>query len=882
MEESSIKNRDHILKIYFQKVSSREILNGNIDWNRFPEKTFVRLCRDEIPYLSDTEIAAIYKRKEDSKQDDSETETELNVFRLLKRVASELLTIRGDQPVCHYESLLRWRMLVQTLGEDLPVCAFLASRTEMLSGKWSDFEWDTVISHDNQQLKRILEKGCADNHFHLFGSAPSFQLTWLKLMNLPASQKCQKAVREIELEKRVGGIVYMEQDLDDPLDVLLYKAALIRYTLVLILYHAEASSSSFLAQIDRVMRETDCRLNSSVSLALNCESLQRKINALRLAAGSAGAQNDVDYALLGTESHSVNHDFEGERSFLYRMLLGQIGSFQVTPTMMKWFYAYLVIKGKFYREFIQVNNTVGFANFSIYNSRRYGILYSEEDCRRMVRHAVIGTFENRAVHWLEMRISPLNSVKDYRDTILAYDDYISAGDEGTDLTKKVCYVVHFPKRQDTVVKRQSHNPYSMLAFCRHHKYRARIRAQAQALIKFRMQAQAQAARICGIDACAMEIGCRPEVFGPVFRLLSEHVVPYRNIYQVPQLKITYHVGEDFLDLADGLRAIDEAVLFLNMKRGDRLGHATALGINVRNWYQFKKNVINLPIQDYLDNVVWLYHKLVEFDIHGCENLKEYLVMEYDRVFDLIYGDYLDSGFVNSIAAKIRQGRGDAGNPSGKISGEFHIPNINTYYEAWLLRGDDPECYNNDVYVCSIAKRMQYKEQINWTLQDGYNIRSNAKAVSLYLMYHYSAGVRQNGAKMYRKEVPPMYIDGVERVQRKMQWMIAAKGIGIETNPSSNYLISTMQHYHEHPISNLYNMGLTTTPDELKNCPQMNVSINTDDKGVFHTSLENEFALMGCAMEHVGLENGEFKYQGQAVYEWLDRIREMGMGQRFME
>lgn len=126
----------------------------------------------------------------------------------------------------------------------------------------------------------------------------------------------------------------------------------------------------------------------------------------------------------------------------------------------------------------------------------------------------------------------------------------------------------------------------------------------------------------------------------------------------------------------------------------------------------------------------------------------------------------------------------------------------------------------------------------------------------------------------------IYIEGVECVQKKMQRQIASKGICIETNPSSNFQISTMQHYQEHPISRLFNMGLTADPEELKNCPQMNVSINTDDKGVFHTSLENEFALMGCAMEHVEQEDGNLRYQGQMVYEWLDRIREMGMEQRF--
>lgn len=89
----------------------------------------------------------------------------------------------------------------------------------------------------------------------------------------------------------------------------------------------------------------------------------------------------------------------------------------------------------------------------------------------------------------------------------------------------------------------------------------------------------------------MEIGCRPEVFGWVFRVLKNTTEAEVNpLYgeRLPQLKITYHVGEDFLDVADGLRAIDEAIRFLQLDYGDRLGHALALGVDVRKWYTVKK------------------------------------------------------------------------------------------------------------------------------------------------------------------------------------------------------------------------------------------------------------------------------------------------------
>ena len=61
---------------------------------------------------------------------------------------------------------------------------------------------------------------------------------------------------------------------------------------------------------------------------------------------------------------------------------------------------------------------------------------------------------------------------------------------------------------------------------------------------------------------------------------------------------------------------------------------------------------------------------------------------------------------------------------------------------------------------------------------------------------------------------------------------------------------------------------------------MSVSINTDDQGVFSTSLENEYALMARALESVRDEAGEPVYCRDDICEWLDRIRVMGNEQSF--
>ena len=60
---------------------------------------------------------------------------------------------------------------------------------------------------------------------------------------------------------------------------------------------------------------------------------------------------------------------------------------------------------------------------------------------------------------------------------------------------------------------------------------------------------------------------------------------------------------------------------------------------------------------------------------------------------------------------------------------------------------------------------------------------------------------------------------------------------------------------------------------------MSVSINTDDKGVFSTSIEREYALIAYAIMRYFKLNG-YEISNTEVYDWLDRIRLNSLSQRF--
>ncbi len=68
--------------------------------------------------------------------------------------------------------------------------------------------------------------------------------------------------------------------------------------------------------------------------------------------------------------------------------------------------------------------------------------------------------------------------------------------------------------------------------------------------------------------------------------------------------------------------------------------------------------------------------------------------------------------------------------------------------------------------------------------------------------------------------------------------------------------------------------------QICECPQINVSINTDNAGVFATTLYNEHTLMAYALENKKNMDGTYVYKKDMVYEWIDHIREMGNMQSF--
>lgn len=442
------------------------------------------------------------------------------------------------------------------------------------------------------------------------------------------------------------------------------------------------------------------------------KELEMRIDGKKLNAILPNGTFIDDYACIGLINNDINSSFAGERYLMYRMLRGYINGVKIPDRLMNWFYTYLVIKAQFRFELIQVNQKVGFDNFSYYSKRKNEFFNKQADVLNMIKHAVGESFYTRNLRSLEIRITPKKTAGQNMEYIETCDECIKEY-LGDSICADTYYVFHFPKKGYKKTDIKYRLPFIE---CRHSQYREILEEVSEEIISFRELYPEQAGRVLGIDACSNELICRPEVFGTVYRKLRQH------ISSMQQLRMTYHVGEEWKDVADGLRAIDEAILFLNMGNGDRLGHATVLGIDIEDWYQKKNNEVWLSYQEYLDNVAWIYNKLVEFEIADCEAVKGYLESEFDKMYANMFENV---PYTRGIERS-----------------------INLYYESWKLRGDDPSVYITGKYVSPVIFKWYY---VNMEIQEGNIIRDNMTISKLVYLYHYSTQVRINGEKHYIKK-----------------------------------------------------------------------------------------------------------------------------------
>ena len=817
-----------------------------------------------------------------------------NIFYSLLHYTKDILVEHSNNIVCEFSQLLRWRELSYKLGEDIFTTAYLANSDLISKRTRHYFAWSPTLKTNNKMLNSIYERGLSELHFHLYGSSLNFDIAWLSLMN-DVSNRTVDFERLKKLKFAIPRIYQTESSCSLYLQFI--KASAIRVMLFMRLTKQKS-------QADENLLHMLIRATTDDEARLFVPELSTLISSLKALCGRKYGNECIDYAIRAElaercydENIYINTFLSGERWIMYKMFK-KIFSQNRHDELSHLFYAYLIIKERIRQEMIQLNDAPGFANFQEYQNRKCQFIKEGSVYEKLlVSSAISNVLLNQNVNYLEARLSPKGLVAanikiiDECDTLALSSQFHTLNPDLLNkesieqhrydkLNKEFYYIFHFIK-----IPEADHKFYDDtldVAIPRHQHLRRTIRQQAQAINIIRKEHVCISNRIIGIDAASSEIGVRPEVFAQAYRYLKRYSyededVMIRNTARNP-LGFTYHVGEDYLDIADGLRAVDEVMKFLRFGRGDRLGHSLVLGVNAEEYYKKKKCRIVLCKHDYLDNIVWLLNQIKTYNIQVPLSLINELEDKYWRLYSEIYVD--------------------------SAKNELLPPSV--YFQAWQLRGDDPKLYSDmeleaeqeasmisstnhkELQKEIFLNKLRHFQPLTFWERCGFNegaefttARNNIKVVEAFIRYHFDPGVKARGNEKEEFKISNEYIKMISLLQAAMRMEIAERHIAIETNPTSNKKIGALKKYVDHPITKFYNQDLELDYEKVRSCPQISVSINTDDLGVFDTNLENEYALMAIAMEKEKDENGAPRYCSRNIYNWLEAIRQMGEEQRFI-
>lgn len=760
-----------------------------------------------------------------------------DIFKSISKVSDKLIIVKNDNPIVKLEGLLRWHNTSIYLTEDLLTCAHLAYNDKLANPK---FNWNPYLRTDDMELEYLLNRPLSDIHAHLKGSSLNFDVNWICLMNHIINRR--KACLELD-----------SQNQSIRSSRTLYEKAIIAATIRFYLF-AKAYNKNLITEQN--VKAVLCVSNLLASLS-HASELQRMLDASREMYGRQYADDirtvKLDYALHdgintdATENCSYSA-MAGERFIMYSTLKQIHDNVPNKQFISSLFYLYLLIKNEIRQILVQVNEAVGFENFNQYEHRKTTFvedypLYEE----LLVNLSVSSFFADRAegsTH--ETRIAPKTDYSKCLQSLKDTDSQVSSTlFKGKVPSTSYGYDYHFIKQKDNTLKEL----FSL--YERHHTLRKDVKQNALNIYRIRngyeqSRGKFLADKIVGIDAANSEILCRPEVFAQAFRFLRAHHIEHPEIHPVNELGITYHVGEDFIDVVDGLRAVDELLHFMNYRRGDRIGHALVLGVDVAEYYSKRKYSLCMTRQILLDNVAWLCRKLNVYG--GYKSFAKKLVPIFNQQFDIIYKDT-----------------------------DFKRPSISTYYNSWLLRGDNPEMYQPDGSI-NCNHLGDWNES---ALNPGLDIvRKSKTCCRLFYLYHYCESVKRRGNQIINlqdvidDQQAEQFINAIAFIQQVMLLRIKNMGIAIESNPTSNFKIGEIDRYDQHPIQKFYpcqkNVGRTST------------SINTDDKGIFATSIEREYALIYAAFLRK-VKHERWKPQREKdIHHWLDKIRECSNQQSFID
>ena len=336
-----------------------------------------------------------------------------------------------------------------------------------------------------------------------------------------------------------------------------------------------------------------------------------------------------------------------------------------------------------------------------------------------------------------------------------------------------------------------------------------------------------------IDVCRDEPGVPTWIMAPLYETVRSRVHALRTDWaarqggELPRLRATAHVGEDFVHLASGIRFMDEALKWLQLGSGDRIGHGLALGVDAMDWAR-RSTWQAMPLEDRWFDLLWERAWHAEASSRFSSSRRVYVEDEILRLAERMFPQCLNGQlWTVPLAMQCYRALHDfrrlrrLGFPTGlplPIPITVGLADVDTLVDRWLIE-----------YLTGGTTYRRCRS-VDWveSQQDG---------------------------------------EATQELQRLVRQRYADLGITIEINPISNLLVGDLSDLQSHPLWRL----APRLGDHVG--PSIRMCVGSDDPFPFATSLPEEYQFLFDSLVLAGKSQAEAR-------EWLDLVREMGLESRF--
>lgn len=695
---------------------------------------------------------------------------------LLHYFASRTLVMTSETPIVNFDKLLRWKDVSMYIGEDILIASAYAKKT------LESYEWTTPIHHNDDDFNSFWESSShSEVHAHLNGCFETGDLSWIYNMNHPTGKESY-----------------------------VIRASWIRYLLFQYISDPKLSLDQTLSSLEKIAYDTDDDIRDTVSnLAKSIGSeLDDMANLIVVS-----KQIKWDYAIQEHAS-TIFALFAGERWFLHKMFKHIFAPQKRERRLHQYIFLYILLKISYRKNYVQTKQLLGLRNFKNYYHQIDHLKDDWLDSDFLYRYAAQTSIRLDSDDTLELRLSSAFAKEIHKEGTDYSKLLINAQKDDDDVTNRnVSHIINIIKPQANAVGKN-----------RFAEIRAILKDEVTEAIETAMSINAVALNeeninakmstpICGLDTASSDLNVRPDIVSPFIR--------YAVLKGIKN--VTYHIAEEFYDIIDGLRAVYEVVSFINNPVTLRLGHASALGTDVKTYYQYVSHNVICPRLVLIDNLVWLIKCSEVVGKPFPDEIRDDMLKAINTNFPIVYGK--DITF-----------------------------DLEEYWLSMHLRGDI-DIRNQDLR----SDEDTWSEASKAVNDIASEARQNETALVLHEIFE-QADEESFKTVLYR--MPSGAFESIVNIQLLLLEIVKERGYGIESCPTCNLVIGPYDRYSDLPIWKF--------EEDNGVC----VSVNTDTKGIFATSLYEEFSMLAISMKKEG------KNMQRQILPTLKRLADNGRKQLF--